>query len=139
VALNCFAEAQVEYQTAMQCYGDLNLNYLMPEPQAGMARIHLTQHDVSAAYAAIAPILNGIAQQPLEGVEEPMRVYFTCYQVLMAYDNVEECATTILKEAHTQLQTRAARIHNEQLRERFLTQVAAHRAIVEAWNGTGLR
>jgi len=127
-ALGAFAAAQGEYEQALTCYSALELDYLMPEPQAGLARLWLTQGNLAEARACIEPILRLINERPLEGIEEPIRVYHTCYQVLVAVGEAQ--AVPLLREAHAQLQARAERIQDEQWRAAFLTQVAAHRALV---------
>lgn len=127
-ALGEVAAAQHAYTAALACYRALGLDYLAPEPQAGLARLWLAQGKVAEARAAIEPILSLINERPLEGLEEPMRVYHTCYQVLIATGNVQ--AKPLLEKAHAQLQARAALIQNEAARAAFLTQVAAHQALV---------
>ena len=127
-ALGGVDAAQNAYTAALACYGALGLDYLAPEPQAGLARLWLAQGNLAEARAAIEPILNLINARPLEGLEEPMRVYHTCYQVLAATG--DEGAIPLLKKAHAQLQARAARIQDKSARAAFLTQVAAHRALV---------
>ena len=123
--------AQQEYEQALACYGALGLHYLLPEPQAGLARLWLAQGNVTESLTYIAPILSMINERPLEGLEEPLRVYYTCYQVLAAVGDAQ--ALPLLKKAHDQLQARAGRIEDEAWRTAFLTQVTAHRALVAAY------
>jgi len=70
---------------------------------------------------------------PLDGTKEPFRILLTCYQVLK--DNSEPRSEVILTDAYNLLQTRAANISDEELRHCFLTNVAANREIVEAYEG----
>jgi hypothetical protein len=121
-------KAQGAYQQALTCYRALNLDYLTPEPQAGLARLWLAQNNLHEARACIEPILTLLNERPLEGIEEPMRVYHTCYQVLAAMGDAQ--AAAVLEKAHAALQARAERIQDPQWRAAFLTQVAAHQAIV---------
>ena len=62
---------------------------------------------------------------------EPLRIYLTCYRVLLA--NGEPSAGKVLGAAHRLLQERAAKIDEEDLRRSFLENVAAHREIVKEW------
>ena len=127
-ALGAITAAQTEYEQALASYDTLGLQYLMTEPQAGLARLWLTQGKIAEARACIEPILRLIDEHPWEGVEEPMRVYHTCYQVLAAAGDAQ--AIPLLQNAHAQLQTRAGRIQDEQCRTAFLQQVTAHQALV---------
>lgn len=127
-ALGAWTAAEVAYQQALTCYQQLGLTYLMPEPQAGLARLWLGQGNVAAARTAIDPILALLNERPLAGLEEPIRVYHTCYQVLAA--TADDQALPLLQTAYAQLQARAERIQDQQLRTAFLTQVAAHRALL---------
>lgn len=127
-ALGEWTVAQHAYQQALACYGALGLAYLTPEPQAGLARLWLAQGNLTEARASIEPILVLLNERPLEGLEEPMRVYHTCYQVLAATDDAQ--AVPLLTMAYTQLQARAAQIQDAQARASFLHNVAAHRALL---------
>jgi hypothetical protein len=64
----------------------------------------------------------------LEGIEEPTRVYHTCYEVLAAAGDAQ--AVPLLKDAYAQLQARADRIQDHHLRTAFLNHVTAHRALI---------
>lgn len=127
-ALGEWAAAQHAYTQALACYDALGLSYLAPEPQAGLARLWLAQGNLTAARASIEPILALIDERPLEGLEEPMRVYHTCYQILTATGDAQ--AVLLLTMAYTQLQARAERIQDDGARTSFLHNVAAHRALV---------
>lgn len=127
-ALGVWAAAQHAYTQALACYGALGLDYLAPEPQAGLARLWLAQGNLAEARASVEPILTMINERPLEGLEEPMRVYHTCYQMLAATGDAQ--AVPLLTMAYTQLQARADRIQDAQARASFLHNVAAHRALV---------
>ncbi|HBY97698.1 MAG: hypothetical protein M5U01_16785 [Ardenticatenaceae bacterium] len=93
---------------AVSARGDL------AEAQAEELAAYLLEHDV------------------LEGPEEPLRVYWTTYQVLKVAHQ-DDRAPQILARAHTLLQERAARIRDETVRRSFLENVAAHREIASEW------
>jgi hypothetical protein len=67
----------------------------------------------------------------LDGTEEPFRILLTCYQVLKA--NHDQRAEAILEDAYNLLQTRAANISDEHLRDCFLSNVAVNQEIVELY------
>jgi hypothetical protein len=70
----------------------------------------------------------------LEGTDEPLRVYSTCYLVLRALKN--ERAASVLETAHGILQERARTIKEESLRRAFLENVSFHSEIMDAWNNS---
>jgi len=67
----------------------------------------------------------------LDGTFEPFRILATCFQVLKA--NHDSLTDVILTDAYNLLQTRAANISDEHLRDCFLNNVAVNREIVEAY------
>jgi len=73
--------------------------------------------------------LAALETHTLDGTDEPLRIYLTCVQVLAANDDPR--APAVLDAAHTLLQTRAARIHDDSLRQTFLHDVLDHRELLE--------
>jgi hypothetical protein len=61
----------------------------------------------------------------LDGTEEPLRIYLTCYRGLKS--NQDPRDEEILDTAHALLQERAAKIDDEKLRRSFLEDVVASR------------
>ena len=83
-------------------------------------------------------ILDQLKTRPtLDGTDEPLRVYLTCYLVLRA--NHDPRAREILDAAYRLLQERATHIDDEELRRSFLENVAAHREIARAWQEAAYR
>jgi hypothetical protein len=83
------------------------------------------------AMSHVEEILHQLNGGDLDGNDEPLRVYLTCYQVLRAYDDPR--AGGILDGAYGLLQQRAAKIQSRDLQESFVDNVATHREIVAAW------
>jgi predicted ATPase len=128
VDLGRLTEATDAYQKALALWRELGQPNLATEPLAGLARISLTQGDLTQAQAYVEEILRYLDQgKSLRGVEEPLRVYLTCCRVLRA--NRDPRAETILDTTHRLLQERAAKIEDEKLRRSFLEDVSAHREI----------
>ena len=71
-----------------------------------MARVCLIQENPSEAQALVEEILGLLESHTLEGTEEPIRVYLTCYRVLMANQNPR--AKELLNTAFRLVQGRAA-------------------------------
>ncbi|MEZ4866865.1 MAG: tetratricopeptide repeat protein [Caldilineaceae bacterium] len=125
------AEAETAYTTAIDLAHALAMPFLVIEPLAGLVRVDL---------AATAPLpqlryhvqelLTLVTTHGVEGLEEPFRVYLTCYEGLRKL--ADPRAIEILRTAYGQLLTRSAEIDDDDLRASFLTQVAANRALVQA-------
>ncbi len=104
------------------------------EPQSGLARVHLAQGDLDQALTAIEPILSHLTTVGnLNGADDPLRIYLTCYEVLQA--NHDPRATDLLAEASRQLQDKATALGDERARALFLANIPHHREIVKAATG----
>ena len=106
--------------------------------QTGLARIHLANKQLKNAVQYTDEILEYLqiyASTPTIGLypyrELAVPVYLVCYQVLAA--NHDRRASSILKEAYLQIQARAAKIKDENVRQCFLHQPPAHQAILNIW------
>ena len=109
------------------------------DASAGLARVALAQGDTAAAMQALEPLLAlgakaGADDNPLEGVEFPRLVEWTCHRVLAsAGEPGDPRAAEWLTRAHEALQAQAATITDAALRQGFLRNIPAHREIVAAW------
>ncbi len=132
VSLGRLDEAAAMYQQSLEKRREIGQDHLTIEPQAGLARIALAQADLSTALAAIQTILQQLETRSADGLEEPGRVYLTCYQVLQQAQATN--GTDVLQAAYHFLETRAAKTATEILRRSFLENVPPHRDLVAAWN-----
>jgi class 3 adenylate cyclase/tetratricopeptide (TPR) repeat protein len=138
-ALNRIPEASLAYQTALEIRTELGQAALACEPRAGLARIALAQENLPAALAHISTVLDFLdSGGSLNGTEEPLRVFLTCYQVLQAAGDSR--AAQILAAAYQHLSQQADKITDQAARRRFLENIPYHRQILDAWeqNGGGL-
>ncbi len=133
--LSHWAEAAEAYYHAAQLRRELGEHHLAMEPIAGLARVHLAQGQISKARACVEEILCYLENSTLDGTEEPLKVYATCYHILR--DMQDPRSQTILETAHRLLEERAARISNQDLRNSFLENVPENREIVAAWEAKG--
>lgn len=125
------AEAQEAYRSALQIRRELNQPVLATEPLAGQARLALAQGEPQLARQVVDEILSILEQAGnLDGTDEPLRVYFTCYQVLEQTHDMR--ARSLLETAHTLLQAHASQIPDESNRQRFLEQ-NKNQMILSAW------
>jgi tetratricopeptide (TPR) repeat protein len=121
------------YQDALDIRRSLGQPNLATEPLAGLGRAALAAGDISTAQAHIQAILTHLDRAgTLDGTDEPMRVYLTCYQVLLAAGDPQ--AGKVLETAYNLLQERSAKISDVEMRRNFLENVPYHRQILEAMN-----
>jgi len=100
------------------------------EAQAGLARVCLAGGDPVRAMGHVEDILAYLESGTLEGTQQPLLVYLSCYRVLQAVDDPR--VKKVLDEAYHLLQDIAAKITDEDLRYSFLQNVPAHREIASA-------
>jgi adenylate cyclase len=132
VGLGELTEGRAAYQEALDLRRELGQAHLATEPLAGLARVALAQGDLVQAGGYVAQILAHLETGSLDGTDEPIRIYLTCYRVLRA--NEDPRADKVLAEAYQLLQGRAAKIEDKELRRSFLENVTANRELVAAWN-----
>ena len=123
------------YQEALDLRREMAQRHLAPEPLAGLARIALLQHDPVGASAYAEEILCHLETGSVDGTDEPLRIYLTCYRVLKANNDLR--AEEVLGIAHKLLQERTTKIAGEELRRSYLENVAAHRELVSEWQAVG--
>lgn len=124
-------DAGAAYQDALDLRRSLDQPNLAAEPRAGLARLALARGQPAAAAAQVDAILEHLgAGGSLEGAEEPLRVYLTCFQVLEAAADVR--ARAVLETAYRQLQEQAGKLSDPEVRRRFLEEVSYHREIMAA-------
>ncbi len=132
--LGQWAEAAAACQQAVRLRQELHQPHLEMESRACSARAALGQGDLAQAQNHVAAILAYLdAGNSLDGTDEPLRIYLTCYQVLQAHQDGR--AEEVLETAHQALQERAARLADESSQRAFLEGVPWHREIVRAYSG----
>jgi tetratricopeptide (TPR) repeat protein len=133
--LGLLAEAADAYRQSLALRRELGQPHLATEPLAGLARVCLIREDLVEAQALVEEILGHLQSHTLEGTEEPMRIYLTCYRTLTA--NQDPRARDLLNTAHSLLQERAARIGDEETRRSYLEKVSANREILQEFAKSG--
>ena len=122
------SEAEAVYGEALTVREQLKQEYLAAEVQAGLARVPHRSGDLPQALARVEKILGRL---PADGAEEPLRVAWTCFEVLR--DAGDRRADEVLELAHDELTRLADRISDPESRRSFREAVAVHRRIEEAW------
>jgi DNA-binding SARP family transcriptional activator/Flp pilus assembly protein TadD len=120
-------EADAAYRQALEVRRSLGQHNLAAESQAGLARVALAKGEIAEAQARADEILAYLQTRTLDGTEEPLRVYLTCYQVLHAAHDPR--GEAILPTAYSLLQERASKAGDPS----FLDRSAAHRQIMAAY------
>jgi tetratricopeptide (TPR) repeat protein len=135
--LGRFEEAAQSYQRAWMLRKRLGQPRLALEPLAGLARASLLMGCSSQALLQIKVILgylqgeNGAMSMKylLAGIDSPLRVFLTCYQILSANEDLR--APQVLDEAGQFLRWRSSQIPDEVQRGLFLERVNENRELTE--------
>lgn len=130
LALGRAEEAERAYREALQLRVQRGLAILGFESRAGLARVALAHNDIQAAVDWVEPVAAYLLRNDLEGVEEPLRVYWTVVQVMQATNDPR--TQPILARAVARLQQSARQISDPISRQRYLTQVDAHQKLLHA-------
>ncbi len=135
VDLGHVSEAERSYRRALDIRRASGQRNLSIGPLAGLAQVALARGKPERAQGCVDDILDYLTTSPLDGIDEPFRVYQACVQVLRA--NRDPRAGEVLLTAYHLLQGQAARISDDKLRRSFLEVVAAHREIAQAFSEAG--
>ena len=120
-------DAHDAYRNAVALRRELGEKHLAIESLSGVLRVYMQKNCLAKAAPHLEEILSFFTQDNLEGTDEPLRVYLTCFQVLSS--SKDPRSTKFLTTAHTLLQEQATKISEEVLRHSFLEKVSAHREI----------
>jgi len=130
--------ARDAFDEALAIRRELGQEVLCLDDLAGLARVALAQGDTSRALAHIEEIVAWLAGNSPEGMEFPVLVYLSGYQVLQAAADAER-AKAMLEAGYKLLQERANRIQDQMLRNRFLENVPFNRDLLAAYQKSSPR
>jgi tetratricopeptide (TPR) repeat protein len=109
---------------------ELDQPSLAMEPLAGLIDVALAADDFSSALIVAEKIVAHFeGGGTLEGTEEPLRIYFSCFMALKK--NKDPRAETMLQSASEFLAEHLAKIQNNDIRRSYMTNVPWRRAIAE--------
>jgi predicted ATPase/class 3 adenylate cyclase len=128
IGLGQLSEAVESYERSLTLRRELGQQNLEMEALAGMARALLTQNKTAEALAHVETILLYLITGSLNGTDEPIRIYLTCYYALKAADDPRAEKTLIT--AYNFLQERAERIQDDALRQSFMQNVPSNRELI---------
>nr|MBA3533559.1 tetratricopeptide repeat protein [Ardenticatenales bacterium] len=133
LGLDELSEASDVYERGRVLYDSLGQPTSALEFEAGLARVALRQGETTQALARVQTILTWLGEHGDDGLDDPLELYLTCYEVQAGEATRRDDVRSHLHRAHTILQAQAARIQSEPLRDQFLHAVDSHRAIMAAW------
>jgi tetratricopeptide (TPR) repeat protein len=126
-----FEEGKEAYEQALAILRELKELSPTMTVLAGLARACLAQGDIVEASRWVEEILNGIDTISIEGWDEPISIYLTCYRVLKAAGDSR--AEVILERSYRLMNEWAQKISDPALKDSFLKRVPAHRMLEQAW------
>ena len=121
------------FHSAITLFAEMTLPHYVIESKTGLLRLYLAQNQMEKLQKPISDILTFFADGGnIDSVEEPMRVYLTCFQALTALAHPQ--APIILEQAYKRLITQASQISDLNARQLFLENNPYHQAILAAWD-----
>ena len=127
VTLNELVRAEQNYLRAIELLQHAERGHLALDALAGLVRIALARDDKTLALERTNEILSRFDAQTFYDSNDPAAVYVLCVRVLAAHHDPR--ADSILARGLAELEQRAARIHDNALRQIFLDQPPSHRAL----------
>ncbi len=125
-ARDCLHAARLQYL-------EVDLPNLAMEVDASLAETALAAGQLAVAMVHAEAVLAALqGGTPIDGTEEPVRVYLACWQVLDAA--ADQRAHAVLGDGHALLMRRAQGIADTHRRVGFLRLVPHHRRLIEAWD-----
>jgi hypothetical protein len=134
-----YAEAEKAYLKSLGIRNELTQMALSMEPLAGLVETALYMNDLAAASRETEKILAYMESGgSLDGIEEPLRVYYACYQFLNKQKDPR--AQQVLQIANQLLDAQVSKLNDDQARTLFVENFPWRKAIAVAANefdGTG--
>ena len=131
IAQGKYDAAKSVYQESLMLWQTLERKRPSVKPKAGLALLALDAGDQVSALQLTEEILLYLENNNIDGTDEPFRIYWACYRVLMSTGDAR--ADDFLAATYQRLQRRANAIDNPSHRRAFLEDVPFHKQIVEAF------
>jgi tetratricopeptide (TPR) repeat protein len=125
------AQATMVYQQVLELDRSLGYRHLEVETTADLARVTLAQGDVEQAHAFVASIVDRLMEHDTAGVEEPLLLYVTCYQVLRAHN--DQRADVLLAAGDSSPHAWVAQIQDGERPRTLLENLPSHRTLWHLW------
>lgn len=134
VQMRLYQDAERALLAARDAFTQLGRKSLTIEAEAGLARVAQLLGNLPVAIEHTQRVLTFLETNTLAGSDETASIYLHCHQVLAACGDGR--AEKLLHDARAYLQNLAAPLDPD-ARARYLTAVAANRAIMELWQAQG--
>lgn len=132
--LNNLEQAQHAFQRSLGIRERLGQATLALEPLAGLVESDLRANDIDSAARYVDRILLHLDQGGnLNGTDEPLRVYYNCYQLLQKKQDPR--AVRVLQAAFQMLEDQLAKFKDDHLRQMYVKNVPWRSAIELAAQG----
>ena len=131
---NEYEMAKAAYLKSLEIRNELDQPSLSMEPIAGLVETYILVNDLESALHEGKKIMKFIEDgSTLDGVEEPLRVYFACYKLLKRVQDPR--SKRILHAAINLLETQVSKISDDDARKRYIENIPWRRAIWELARG----
>ena len=134
VAQGMFSDAASHYRAMIEARQKLGHTHLLNQGWAGLADVAWRRGELHEAMAFVERCWPAILAGQIQG-EEPMPIYWTCYQVLSGLG--DNRAGVVLDHALSMLNQQLIALGDDELaRQSFMQSVSSHRALLAAAHGT---
>jgi len=132
LGLGQLQEAESAFRESLEIRRELGQEALQIESMAGLGQVMLKQGDLTGAREYGEQIREYIVRdEDLSGAWEPLKIYWTCYQILHAVGDPHK--DEFLKRAVENLNKRAGKITDKEAQKRYRNNVPWHREILTEW------
>ena len=123
--------AQASYHKSIEIRNEMGQLALSMEPIAGLVEMHLKANDLEAASNPAEKIMEFLRNgSTLDGTDEPLRVYFACYQFLKKKQDPR--STQVLQSGIQLLDAQVSKFNDQTARKRYIENIPWRRAIQDA-------
>jgi len=120
--------AEMAYRKSLDIRMELGQPSLSMEPIAGLVEAYIQANDLESASREVEKILTFLESgSTLDGTDEPLRVYYTCY--LFLDKNQDPRSQQILQTAIGLLEARFSKFSDDKARVRYIENIPWHHAI----------
>jgi predicted ATPase len=126
---NRYDFAKESFYKSVEIRNDLDQLSLSMEPLAGLVETYMLEDDLTSAGLEAEKIAKYVVDtnSPLEGADEPLRVYYTCYRYLDRQR--DQRAGQVLQTAKKLLDTQVSKFKDESDRKRYVNNIPWRKAI----------
>ena len=123
-----WSDAEAVLQEALVLRQKMGLAYLAIETQTALVRLMLAQNKKAEAQTLVQEVINYLTDGSIDGTEEPVRIYLTCYQALRTSNKA--AAQKHLASALQLLQEQVEQLDDPAFRQAVLQNIPAHKELL---------